>query len=333
LKDPGLVTHRLAHPDLTEAGGTREEDDKQYPSRDGAFRMEETSGTQEEDERFLTRDGAISLEMAGRAREMDARFSSREGANTNWRRDGLKDPGPLTLQLELPDLMEAGGAPEEDEWLLSREGTCKKEVVSGAPEEDKQLSSRERVSTTRWRAGLNNPGRVTHRLEHHHILETGGAREENEKQPPSRDGAFMMKGASGAQQDDKQLSSRTEEGCKARVEDKLFSAREDANTRYGGYKNLGFTEPRVQIDWGQAEPERRTPTRSLPKKRHVEPARRLGSTPRLKWETEQGRTPRTPQQRNPAPLQQSDHAPAPPLLGAPGETPAQSHVLHSSGPG
>ena len=148
--------------------------------------------------------------------------------------------------------MEAGGAPEEDEWLLSREGTCNKVVVSGAPEEDerllsregaliqeapcgareedKQLSSRERASTTRWRAGLNNLGLVTHRLEHPHILKTGGAREENDKQLPSRDGAFMMQEASGAHQDDKQLSSKTEEGCEARVEDKLFSAREDANT-------------------------------------------------------------------------------------------------------
>ena len=252
LKDPGLVTHKLAHPDLMKAGGAREEDDKQFPSRDGAFRMEEDSGAQEEDERFLTRDGEISLEMAGRAREMDARFPSREGANMNWRRDGLKDPVPVTLQLEHPDLMEAGGAPEEDEWLLSREGTCNKEVVSGAPEEDerllsregaliqeapcgareedKQLSSRERASTTRWRVGLNNLGLVTHRLEHPHILKTGGAREENDKQLPPRDGAFMMQEASGAQQDDQQLSSKTEEGCEARVEDKLFSAREDANT-------------------------------------------------------------------------------------------------------
>ena len=43
-KDPGLVTHRLEHPDLTEAGGAREEDDKQYPSRDGAFIMKVASG-------------------------------------------------------------------------------------------------------------------------------------------------------------------------------------------------------------------------------------------------------------------------------------------------
>ena len=44
LKDPGLVTHRLAHPDSTEAGGAREEDDKQYPSRDGAFIMKVARG-------------------------------------------------------------------------------------------------------------------------------------------------------------------------------------------------------------------------------------------------------------------------------------------------
>jgi len=44
LKDPGLVTHRLAHPDSAEAGGAREEDDKQYPSRDGAFIMKVASG-------------------------------------------------------------------------------------------------------------------------------------------------------------------------------------------------------------------------------------------------------------------------------------------------
>jgi len=47
LKDPGLVTHRLEHPDLMEAGGAREEDDTQFPSRDGAFIMEEASGAPE----------------------------------------------------------------------------------------------------------------------------------------------------------------------------------------------------------------------------------------------------------------------------------------------
>ena len=62
LKDPGLVTHRLAHPELTEAGGTREEDDKQYPSRDGAFIMKVASGAQEEDGKFSSWNGAISIE-------------------------------------------------------------------------------------------------------------------------------------------------------------------------------------------------------------------------------------------------------------------------------
>ena len=51
------------YPDLTEAGGAREEDDKQYPSRDGALIMEEAGGTQEENEEFLSWDGAISIGM------------------------------------------------------------------------------------------------------------------------------------------------------------------------------------------------------------------------------------------------------------------------------
>ena len=115
MKDPGLVTHRLEYPDLTEAGGAREEDDTQFPSRDGAFIMEEASGAPEEDEKFLSRDGAISGGKAGEAREEDARFSSRDGANTHRRRDGLKDPGLVTHRLAHPDLTEAGGTREEDD--------------------------------------------------------------------------------------------------------------------------------------------------------------------------------------------------------------------------
>ena len=114
MKDPGLVTHRLEHPDPMEAGGAREEDDKQFPSRDGAFFLEEANSAPEEDDRLLARNGAISIEKAGGARETDARFSSRDGANTNWRQDGLKDPGLVTHRLEHPDLLEAGGAQQED---------------------------------------------------------------------------------------------------------------------------------------------------------------------------------------------------------------------------
>ena len=66
MKDPGLVTHRLEHPDLMEAGGAREEDDTQFPSRDGAFIMEEASGAPEEDEGFLSRNGAISMKSFSR---------------------------------------------------------------------------------------------------------------------------------------------------------------------------------------------------------------------------------------------------------------------------
>ena len=67
-------------------------------------------------------------------------------------------------------------------------------------------------------------------IQHAVTMEEARSAPKEEEWLLSRDGAFMMKEASGAQQDDKQLSSRTEEGCEARVEDKLFSAREDANT-------------------------------------------------------------------------------------------------------
>ena len=83
------------------------------------------------------------MEMAGGARETDARFSSRDGANTNWRRDGLKDPGLVTHRLEHPDLMEAGGAREEDDKQCpSRDGAFIMEEASGAPEEDEGFLSR-----------------------------------------------------------------------------------------------------------------------------------------------------------------------------------------------
>ena len=240
-KDPGLVTHRLEHPDLTEAGGAREEDDKQYPSRDGAFIIKVACGAREEDEKFLSWDGAISIEKAGEAREEDARFSSRDGANTNRRRDGSKDPGLVTHRLAHPDLMEAGGAreeddkqspsrdgafimeeassaPEEDDWLLARNGAISMEKAGGAREEDARFSPRDGANTNWRRDGPTDPGPVNHRLEHPDLLEAGGA-----------------------QQEDEQLSSRTAEACEARVEDKPLSAREDANTlqRGAGLKESG----------------------------------------------------------------------------------------------
>ena len=94
---------------------------------------------------------------------------------------------------------EDSGAQEEDEGFLSRDGAISMETAGGARETDARFSSRDGANINWRRDGLKDPGLVTRRLEHPDLLEAGGARVEDDKKCPSRDGAFSMEEASSAQ--------------------------------------------------------------------------------------------------------------------------------------